>query len=81
MSYAAAVPVFTDKQSRLVLRGHPNRTFLMRENADGVITLEPAVVISELEKRYLANASLQTQIAEAREHPERSRPRPKRPTD
>lgn len=42
----------TDARSRVVLTGHPNERFLMRENADGSILLEPARVVSEAQAEY-----------------------------
>ena len=39
--------ISTDDRSRVVLPGHPNETFLLRENADGSLLLEPASVVSE----------------------------------
>ena len=54
--------------------------YLVHEEDDGTIILEPAVVMSETEARFMANAELVAQIAENRAHPERSRPRPIRPT-
>ena len=50
----------------------------MHEESDGTLILEPATVVTELERRYLANATLQAEIAHAREHPEQQRPRPRR---
>lgn len=50
----------------------------MHEEPDGTLILEPAVVITELERRFMANATLQAQIAFAREHPEERVPRKRR---
>jgi hypothetical protein len=47
----------------------------MHEESDGTIILEPATVITELERRFMANSALQAQVAYAREHPEQQRPR------
>ena len=44
--------VTTDDRSRVVLPGHPNATFLLRENADGSLLLEPASVVSEAQAVY-----------------------------
>jgi hypothetical protein len=42
----------------------------MHEESDGTLVLEPAVVVTELERRFLANSALQAEIAHARAHPE-----------
>lgn len=59
----------TDKRGRATI-GHPGRRYLMREQADGTLILEPAVVVTELERRFMANSAVQAQIAYAKEHPE-----------
>jgi len=52
--------------------------YLVHEESDGTIILEPAVVLSEAEARFMANADLVAQIEDNRAHPERGRPRPRR---
>ena len=69
--------VETDARGRASL-GKPGGRYLMHEESDGTLILEPATVVTELERRYLANATLQAEIAHAREHPEQQRPRPRR---
>ena len=59
----------TDSRGRATI-GHPDQRYLLREQSDGAIVLEPAVVMSELERRFLANTEIQEQIAHARAHPE-----------
>ena len=61
--------VETDARGRASL-GRPGRRYLMHEESDGTLVLEPAVVVTELERRFLANAALQAQINYARVHPE-----------
>jgi len=73
--------VETDRQSRLVLSGHSSQRYLKTESPDGVIVLEPAVVVSELEWRFVRNEALQRTIAEAKAHPERRVKRTRRPSD
>jgi hypothetical protein len=51
---------------------------LLHEESDGTLVLEPATVITDLERRFLANVGLQAQIAEARAHPERQVSRQRR---
>ena len=63
-------------QSAVDLSGRP---YLVHEEPDGTVVLEPAVVMSELERRFLENAALQASIEYARAHPEQRvgrRPRP-----
>lgn len=71
--------VETDARGRASL-GRPGRRYLMREEPDGTLVLEPAVVVTELERRFMANAALQAQIEYARQHPDQRRARqPRRP--
>ncbi len=53
--------------------------YLAREEPDGTLVFEPAIVMSELEARFLANKELVARIDEARQHPERLRRRRPRP--
>jgi hypothetical protein len=66
--------VETDSRGRASL-GRPGRRYLMHEESDGTLILEPATVLTELERRFLANAALQAQIEYARSHPEQRVPR------
>lgn len=59
--------------------GRHNR-YLAREEVDGSLILEPAVVLSEMEARFLANRDLVARIEDSRAHPERRRPRRRKPT-
>lgn len=69
--------VTTDARGRATV-GRPDQSFLLYEQEDGTMILEPAVVISELEHRYLANAAMRAQIEYARAHPEERVPRKQR---
>jgi hypothetical protein len=69
----------TDTRGRASL-GHPDHRYLMHEESDGTLVLEPAVVITELERRFLANATMQADIEHARQHPEQRVPRRRRHT-
>lgn len=73
-----ATVLTTDSRGRVTLPGRANSTYLLKEEPDGTLVLEPAVVVSELERRVLANAGLAARLADAREHPERAVPRTKR---
>ena len=52
--------------------------YLVHEEPDGTIILEPAVVLSETEARFMANTELVAQIEGNRARPERGRSRPAR---
>ncbi len=58
--------------------GRPeHRRYLATEQPDGTIVLTPAVVMTELEARFLANSALVAQIEDDWKHPERMTPRRK----
>ena len=61
--------VQTDDRSRVVLPGHPEQRFLMRENADGSILLEPARVVSEAQAEYDDTPELQELLGRAMQSP------------
>lgn len=44
----------TDSRGRVTLAGHPDSTYLLREEPGGVLVLEPAVVMSAAQASYLA---------------------------
>ena len=46
------------------------QTYVLVEDQNAALRLEPAVVISEEEFRFLSNVDVQRSIARAREHPE-----------
>jgi hypothetical protein len=48
-----------------------HRRYLAAEQPDGTIILTPAVVMTELEARFLANRELVERVEESRRHPER----------
>ncbi len=70
--------VTADPRGRVTV-GQADRPYLVHEEPDGTVVLEPAVVMSELERRFLENAALRASIEYARAHPEQRvgrRPRP-----
>ena len=69
--------VTTDSRGRVTV-GHPDQRFRLTETSDGALILEPVMIMSSLERRFLANADLQAQIAHARAHPELAVERPRR---
>jgi hypothetical protein len=55
----------TDDRSRVVLPGHPNQRFVVRENEDGSILLEPARVITEAQLEYDESPELRALLSRA----------------
>ena len=55
----------TDSRSRVVLPGHPSQRFMVRENEDGSILLEPAVIVTEAQRQYDESPELQTLLSKA----------------
>lgn len=64
-----SILVHTDSRSRVVLPGLPNRTFLMTEQSDGSVILEPAVVVSAAQQEYDTSPELQDLLARATASP------------
>jgi len=59
------VLVETDGRSRVVLPGRPNERFLLQENSDGSLLLQPARVLTEAQAEYDGNEELRRLLAEA----------------
>ena len=59
----------TDHRSRVVLPGRRNERFIVTENEDGSILLEPAVVVSRAQYEYDQTPELQDLLARAAESP------------
>lgn len=59
--------VETDARSRVVLPGHPSERFLVHENEDGSILLQPAIVVTAAQAEYDSNPSLRDLLARADE--------------
>ena len=57
-------PVRTDNRGRLSL-GEPDATFLLWEQPDGALVLEPAITVSTMEAALLANDAIQERITQA----------------
>lgn len=72
--------VQTDGRSRVTLPGHPCQRFLVRENSDGSILLEPAVVLTAAQAEYNTNPELRELLAKAHASPTVRRPRPRHRT-
>lgn len=69
------VPVGT--KGRMTLTGHADEMFIRRDNPDGSILLQPAVVKTKLQDAYDTDAAFRTAINTAMHSPlvERQRPR------
>lgn len=72
-----SILIETDSRSRVVIPGHSNQRFLVRENADGSLLLQPARVVSEAQLEYDNDPELQALLtrAEGSETVRRSRRR------
>lgn len=70
--------VKTDSRSRVVLPGHPDQWFLVRENADGSLLLEPARFVSETQLEYDETPELRELLARAAASPTVTRSRQRR---
>jgi len=57
--------VETDSRSRVVLPGHPVQRFVVQENEDGSILLQPASVVTEAQLEYDESSELQELLARA----------------
>jgi hypothetical protein len=72
--------VETDSRSRVVLPGHSNERFLLRENADGSLLLEPARVVTEAQLEYDNDPELRELLSRASRSPTVRRTRTRRTT-
>lgn len=61
--------VETDSRSRVVIPGHPNQRFLVRENDDGSILLQPARMVTEAQLEYDGDPELRALLARAADSP------------
>lgn len=60
-----SILVETDARSRVVLPGHANERFVLLEQADGSILLQPAVVVTRAQAEYDADPELQALLTRA----------------
>lgn len=70
--------VETDDRSRVVLPGHPNRQFVVRENADGSLLLQPARVTTDAQHEYDRDPELRELLSRATGSPTLRRTRHRR---
>lgn len=62
-----AILVETDDRSRVVLPGHSNQRYLLQENEDGSLLLQPARVISTAQAEYDSDPYLRALLKRASE--------------
>ena len=55
----------TDSRSRAVIAGHPNQQFIVQENADGSILLQPARTITDAQHEFDTTPALQELLRRA----------------
>lgn len=55
----------TDARSRVVLPGHPEERFIVQENEDGSLLLQPARVVTEAQAEYDRDPELRDLLARA----------------
>ncbi len=60
-----SVLVETDARSRVVLPGHSNERFLVHENEDGSMLLQPAEVVTAAQREYDTNPELRAVLSRA----------------
>jgi len=55
----------TDARSRVVIPGHSNEKFLVQENHDGSILLQPARILTDAQIEYDSDPELRDLLARA----------------
>ena len=73
-----AIMIETDDRSRVVLPGHPNQQYVVRENADGSLLLQPARVVTEAQHEYDSDPELRELLSRATAAPTVRRARRRR---
>ena len=68
----------TDARSRVVLPGHSNERFIVQENADGSLLLQPAVVVTAAQLEYDTSPMLSAMLTRAAQEPTVTRSRQRR---
>jgi len=61
--------ITTDSRGRTTLTGHANAMYLMREQSDGSILLEPARVVTAAQADYDASPELQELLRRTQQGP------------
>ena len=68
----------TDARSRVVIPGHMNQRFLLQENEDGSLLLQPASVVTDAQLEYDGDPELRALLTRA-SHSSTVRRRQRRP--
>lgn len=74
-----SIVIETDSRSRAVIPGHSNQRFLLQENADGSLLLQPARVVTEAQLEYDGDPELQALLTRAAQSTSVRRTRERRP--
>ena len=74
-----SIVIETDSRSRAVIPGHSNQRFLLQENADGSLLLQPARVVTEAQLEYDGDPELQALLTRAAQSTSVRRTRGRRP--
>lgn len=70
--------VETDSRSRAVLPGRPNQRYVMRENPDGSLLLQPARVVTDAQHEFDTDPELRDLLSRAAASPTVRRTRVRR---
>lgn len=70
----------TDDRSRVVLPGRSNERFILQENSDGSLLLQPARVMTAAQAEYESDPELRALLTRAAESPTVHRRRARRTT-
>jgi hypothetical protein len=62
---AVSTLIETDGRSRAVIPGHMNQRFLLQENEDGSLLLQPASVVTDAQLEYDGDPELRALLARA----------------
>jgi hypothetical protein len=62
---AVSILIETDGRSRAVIPGHMNQRFLLQENEDGSLLLQPASVVTDAQLEYDGDPELRALLARA----------------
>lgn len=62
---AVSTLIETDGRSRAVIPGHMNQRFLLQENEDGSLLLQPASVVTDAQLEYDSDPELRALLARA----------------
>ncbi len=68
--------ISADSRSRMVIPGYSGRQFLVQENSDGSLLLQPAVVLTRAQYEYDKSPELQKLLMQTSNSPTIRRPRP-----